>query len=452
MKDNIKVLRQRLHDLKAEGRTKAAALAKLEAVTDSTDEQTAEIATLEAALDQLQTNVEAANADVEKEEKRLDRVRAFAPLQSNRDQLLGMVPARHITSTEQDPALTAGFGDVAEFAIAVRNAGVNSGAMIDERLTAMLQQHAAPTNFHREGGSDEGHMVPPQFRNDIWELVYGDEEVDLINLVDAEPTSQNAVSLNADASTPWGATGVQANWIGEGNQMTPSRLETDPRMVRLHKLYAFVLATEELLEDAPRLNSRLTRGAARAIRWKASDAMIYGTGAGQPLGYFNSGALVSVGKEGSQTATTLVAQNVAKMFSRLLPTNLSRALWLANSDVVPQLMTMTIGDQPIWTPPATGFQNAPGGFLLGRPVQLTEHAKTLGQKGDVQLIDPFGYYATNKRSGTKFASSIHLYFDYDMQAFRWTFRIGGEPYLESPVSPAHGSNTKSHFVVLDERS
>ena len=83
---------------------------------------------------------------------------------------------------------------------------------------------------------------------------------------------------------------------------------------------------------------------------------------------------------------------------------------------------------------------------------LSEHSKTLGDKGDIQLIDPMGYYGLKKAAGVRFATSIHLYFDYGLQAFRWTVRFGGQPHLKAPVSPANGTNTKSHFVTLAERA
>ena len=355
---------------------------------------------------------------------------------------------RPLRTNEPDPRKTNGFANLAEFARTVVAAS-RPGGQADARLFGPPMPGAAPTNYHQESGTAEGYMVPAQFREEIWSLVFNGQDV--LNMVSPEPTESNAVELLADESTPWGSTGVQANWRSEAGQMTASKLTTERRLVRLHELYAFVLATDELLQDAPRLNARLTVKAADAIRWKASDAIVNGTGAGQPLGWFTSAAKVSVAKESGQAAATIVAANIAKMYSRLLPMNVGRAFWLANSDTIPQLMTMTIGDQPIWTPP-NNFVNAPGGILLGRPVMLSEHAQTLGTQGDIHLVDPGGYYATNKGGGIDFASSIHLYFDYGVQAFRWTFRFGGQPFLEAAVSPANGSNTKSHFVVLATRA
>ncbi len=443
MWENILELQQRLHDLKAEGRTIVdAAKGANRAFTDDENEK----------LDAIQAQVRDLETEIAAVEEANALERAFAP-DAVIENLQGAAPAIQIlpdSTPNVDPAARCGFTSLADFALSVHGAS-RQGSRADARLEAAMSYMAAPTNFHQEQGSTEGYQVPPAFRDEVWSLVFGEGD-DLLNMVSPEPTSSNSVGLLADESTPWGASGIVAKWRSEGTQMDPTTIDTKGRQVNLHQLYAFVLATEELLEDSPRLNNRLTTQAARAIRWKASDAIAYGNGAGQPMGYMNSTALVTVGKESAQVADTIVAMNVAKMYSRMLPDGLARATWLANSDVVPQLMTMTLGDQPIWTPPASGFVSAPGGFLLGRPVRLTDHARTLGDKGDIQFVDPMGYYAATKANGITFANSIHLYFDYNIQAFRWTFRMGGQPFLSAPVDPANGSNTKSHFVTLAERA
>lgn len=202
----------------------------------------------------------------------------------------------------------------------------------------------------------------------------------------------------------------------------------------------------------PRLSDRLTRKAGQAIRYKANEAIVNGTGSGQPLGWFTSSAKVSVAKESGQTAATVVAANVAKMYARVI--NPGQAVWYINQDVLPQLLTMTLGNNSVWTPPATGFTNAPGGFLLGRPVQFLENCQTVGTQGDIQLVNPRGYYAITKGGGEsiEFAESMHLFFDYNIDAFRWIFRLNGQPFASAPVTPAKGSTTRSHFVVLDTRS
>jgi hypothetical protein len=46
---------------------------------------------------------------------------------------------------------------------------------------------------------------------------------------------------------------------------------------------------------------------------------------------------------------------------------------------------------------------------------------------------------------------MHLYFDQGVTAFRWTLRVGGQPWLSTPITRKNGSNTLSHFVTLQAR-
>ncbi|MBD3762459.1 phage major capsid protein [Rhizorhabdus sp.] len=335
-----------------------------------------------------------------------------------------------------------GFANMSEFAAAVRFANPAAGGAykVDDRL-------AAPTNVHTETGDAAGsYLVPPEFRQQIIDLTFGGDDA-MMNFIVPDPTNANRVVGIGDDSTPWGTSGIQAYWRVEAEQMTPSRMSLTPRETMLNEIYAFVLATEELLQDAPRVGTLLTVKAAAAIRWKLADAWMWGDGVAKPLGWMKSPALISVAKEGSQTADTVVRQNVAKMFARMI--NPTQASWLANGDIMPTLMELTnAANQPVWYP---NYQVAPGGTLLGRPVLFTEHCMTVGDQGDLQFVNPNGYEAFRKQA-MDFAESIHLYFDYNLRAFRWVLRAGGQPVLPAPVSPAHGANTKSHFVVLDERA
>jgi HK97 family phage major capsid protein len=360
---------------------------------------------------------------------------------------------RAISTANGDPR--CGYRSLGEFAREVMAACAPGGGHVSPRLQAMQAVQAAlmaaPSNYMQEasGSSGDGYMVPPQFKQEIFELIFAD--AGLLEEVDSEPTNSSSVELDADETTPWGSSGVLAKWRSEAAQMTATKADTDARLVKVHDLYAFVTATDNLMNDAPRLSARLTKKAAEAIRYKANDAVVNGDGVGKPLGWLNAGCLVTQTKESGQAAATFVAANAAKMFSRLLAGGLGRSAWYVNSDVLPQLFTMTLGNNSVFVPPADGFTKAPGGFLFGRPVRPVEHCKTLGTKGDVAFVDPKGYYAP-VNGGLQYAESIHLYFDYGMRAFRWTFRMGGQPYLAAAVSPANGSVTKSHFVVIETRS
>lgn len=332
-----------------------------------------------------------------------------------------------------------GFEDITDFALAVYKK--DCGISVDPRLAATSV----------EGGSTTGDsfMVPPEMSAGIFELAV--EQTDLFGMTFNEVTSRNQVQKLVDDSTPYSTNGVQAGWRAELDTMTGSNLHTEPVDVKLHQLFAFAEASEELLEDVPLLNSRLSRGATQAIAWKLDDGVIRGTGVGQLAGYLNSDALVTQAKESGQSADTVVADNVTNMFTRMYPNSINRASWIANINILPQLMSMTIGDQPVYIKPA-GLADAPHGLLLGRPIIYTAHANTLGDVGDLVFADLQGYYTISKASGVKFAESIHLKFDTNEKAFRWLLRVGGQTMLDAPTDPEFGSTTMSHFVALAERA
>lgn len=346
---------------------------------------------------------------------------------------------------EDDPK--RGFRHMAEFGLAVRSASIPGG-----RFDSRMNYLAAPSDFSRETGDDSGagYLVPPAFEQQIIDLVDDlENDLDVMNLMNPRPTSVNSVQLLVDETTVWSGNGIVANWRNEGSQMNPSKLITKARSVVLWEAYVFALATSELLEDVAGLNDRLTVESAEALKWLVSEAYVNGDGVGKPLGFFNSAALVSVAKESSQAAATINPTNVAKMYARLM--SYDGAFWLGHRSIMPQLMLMSVGNQPVFLPP-NGFISAPGGTLMGLPVYLSEHAQVLGTQGDLMLVSPKGYVARRRTDTPEFATSIHLYFDYNIQAFRWTFRFGGMPLLSAAVTPNHGTDTLSHFVALATRS
>jgi HK97 family phage major capsid protein len=430
MKKDLKKLRQNLADKKKAGLAKTEELNALLAKGELSADDQAKMTALDAEVTALEGEVTQMASDIEIEERAARRSSIFLPANSG------------FRSSEPNPSTTDGFRSLAEFAVAVRNAQVNH--TIDTRL-------AAPSNFHQnQGAAGEGYLVPTDYRTAIWELAF--DGSDLLGMVTPEPTSSNAISMPKDETTPWGASGVQAYWRAEAAQMTASKAAINQTMLQLHELYAFVLASQEVLDDAPRLQDKLTRQAARAIRWQASDAIMWGDGNGKPLGFQKAASLVTVAKESGQAASTVAIANLLKMASRLLRTGGS-PLWIINADTIPQIGALTLGNVPAWLPSQQPIQASPfNGSLCGYPVLFSEHAQSLTTLGDLNLVDLDGYFcATKAGGGIDFASSIHLFFDYGLQAFRWTFRMGGQPYLSAAVSPAHGSNTKSHFVTLQAR-
>lgn len=417
---------------------KQAKLAKAREITGQAETDERELTDEEqTSFDALMTDIDAINVSVAREERLIEEERTMAAIPGDTPITGGMPAAQH------DPC--NGFGSFGEYALAVMSAS-RSGGAVDERL---IIGAAAPTTYGNESsGADGGFVVPVEYSNSIFGLsLEGDA---FLPMTDNDNVSGNAMSFPADENTPWGSTGIRAYWEAEGALGTQTKPSLKRKDFRLHKLFALVPMTDELISDAATLSGYVPRKAGEAIRWKTNDAIINGTGAGQPSGVAGAAAAVTQAKETSQTAGTVNAQNVVKMFSRSL--NPGRAVWLINPDTFPQLPLMSINNQPVFTPPGTGLQNAPAGTLLGRPVMLTDTCQTVGAQGDIQFVDFSGYKTITKAGGVETATSMHLWFDYGINAFRATFRVDGGPMLSAAVSPANGNVKRSHFVNLAARA
>jgi HK97 family phage major capsid protein len=339
----------------------------------------------------------------------------------------------------------AGFQDYGEFAQAVRRASIQGG--IDQRLDFSA---AAPTTYGSEGvGQDGGFLVPPEFSSEIFQLML--DEGSVLGECDDTPVQGNSMVFPKDETTPWGTDGVRAYWQSEAQTATQTKIKLQPSIMRLKKLFALVPVTDELLDDAGAVTAYLKQKTATSINWKASDAIFNGDGAGLPQGFMNSNALVVQAKDSGQATKTISALNVANMFARL-PSSSNKAQWFITPDAYPSLLTLTLGNYPIFTPPNVGLPGAPEGMLFGRPIRRSQHNAAFTSQGDLVLADLSWYRTiTKKNRSIQTDVSMHLYFDADATAFRAIFRMDGQPKIYNAINQNKGSNTLSPFIALASR-
>ena len=255
----------------------------------------------------------------------------------------------------------------------------------------------------------------------------------------------------ADGSR-WG--GIQAFWLDEGGALTASKPKIKMLDLRLKKLAALVYITDELLADAVALENFVSRRVPLELNFKAENAIFRGTGSGQPEGILNADATVSIDKETGQAGNTVVWENIKKMWARMWAPSRANAVWWINQDVESQLMSMAqvvgTGGVPVYLP-ANGASAQPFATLMGRPVIPVEYCSTLGTVGDIIFAD-FGQYITIDKGGVQQASSMHVRFLNNEMAFRFIFRIDGQPLWSSALTPFQGTNTLSPFITLATRA
>lgn len=357
-----------------------------------------------------------------------------------------------------------GFKSVSEWLIEVKNLGGDkNGSARPEKGTKLdVYTKATLSTYGSEGtGADGGFAVIPEFRAAIDVRVTGEDS--LLSRCTVDPVSGNALTINQDETTPWQTSGgITAEWEGEAGSITQSKPLIKQASRKLRKITALVALTDELMADSAAMGSYVMRKAPEKIDFKIGEALIRGSGVGMPLGFLNSAALISVAKETTQEATSIKATNVQKMFMRMYAQYRRNAVWLYNQDMEQQLQQMVVVGKTdkgtsvavgglIYIPPGTGLSGDQYGSLMGRPMIPSQHCASLGSQGDIMLVDFSQYWCIRKASGIETASSIHLWFDQSITAFRFVYRLDGGPMNNSTISPRAGSNTMSAFIALDAR-
>jgi HK97 family phage major capsid protein len=421
---------------------KAALVADARKLVESAHAENRDLDDSETAqYDTLMASIQAAQRQIEREEALIEAERsAGVPVPEN---------ARISVSEniEHDPK--RGFRSLGEFARSVHMATVNP-MRADERLRYGGIGAVAPATYGGEGsGPDGGFLIPPEFSRDIFTLSLGEDA--LLPYTDDYDIEGNSMVFPKDETTPWGTDGIRAYWQAEANTGTATKPKLSATTQFLHKMMALVPLTDELIADGPALGQYLNRKIGDSIRWKTNDSLLFGAGNGMPIGALQGNAAIVVAKDSGQATQTLTISNLSKMIARLPPGSFGRAIWLVNNDVLPALFTLTLGNYPIYLPISAGAQESPYGMLLGRPVFVSQHAKSFSSQGDVILLDLSYYRTIKKASGIETATSMHLYFDADAMAFRTVFRLDGQPTIVNPIKPANGTNNLSPFIQLAAR-
>ena len=338
------------------------------------------------------------------------------------------------------------FGTLGEQLLAAYRAPM-PGGHTDERLSTR-----AASGLNESTPSDGGFLVQQDFVKELLKRTY--ETGILASKVKKIPISTNANGLKINAvdedsranGSRWG--GVQTYWEAEADEHTGSKPKFRQMELSLKKLTGLCYATDELLQDAAALEAVIRQAFAEEFGFKMDDAILSGSGEGEPLGILNSGALVKVEKEKDQK-DIITVENLIKMWNRLWSKSRANAVWYINQEIEPYLYTLKLGDKPVYIP-AGGISEKPYGTIFGRPVVPLEQCNAAGEVGDIILAD-VGQYLLIDKGGIKAASSIHVRFLYDENVFRFIYRVDGKPIWNKPLAPYKGKATVSPFITLDKR-
>jgi HK97 family phage major capsid protein len=277
-------------------------------------------------------------------------------------------------------------------------------------------------------------------------------QTSLLAMVDQMQTSSNSVVLPKSEETPWG-TAVTISQVGEGSTATATDPVFGTTRIDLFKSQAIVKVTEEMLEDAPQLESYILSSVPQAFTHYINDLIVRGSGVGAPAGIIGSDCEIAVARAGASAVDLTDVQGLRNRMPQAWRAN---AVWIANQDIEPQLENMVIegtggGLYPVFMP-AGGVAGKQYDTLYGRPIIFVESASALGTKGDLILWYPQGYRAAMKVGGLRQDVNMSVYWASDIAAYKWTIRLGGRPKLSAAIARANGSNTHSSVVTLTDAS
>lgn len=343
------------------------------------------------------------------------------------------------------------FDDPAEFfANTWHRARGDKAAQVQDKL------HDIRNSFGSSVPADGGFLIPESLRSELLRVSLESAVVRpraRVIPMDSLTVPFPTIDSTSNASNVYG--GITAYWTEEAGALTESSATFGRIKLEAKKLTAYTEVPNELFQDSIiSLAAFINDVFPEALAWFEDIAFMRGTGVGEPLGFLNTGnaAAVAVAKETGQAADTILWENIVKMYARMLPTSLARAVWIAHIDTFPELATMALsvgtGGSAVWL--SNGVSGPPMS-ILGRPVFFTEKAETLGDAGDINFAD-LGYYLIGDRQTMQADSSPHYKFANDLTSMRFIERVDGTPWIKNPITPNKGTNTLSPFVKIAARA
>jgi len=393
------------------------ALVEKESRDFTADEETS-YNTMETELDGLDKDIKSAEQKEERSKRVLEEKRKLTSVKP-----MATVP---ITSNEEE------WRNLSEFMYTVAH---NPN---DYRLQELRVQQM-------KDGTSGGFAIPSQFRAD---LMMVDPQAAIVRpratVIPAGDPPDAEISMPAldqsAAQNMYG--GVTVYHQGESDQITESTANLRKVTLKPHKLTAYCTASNELLRNWSASGQVLPQLMRSALSGAEDTDFWTGNGVNRAVGVTQAAAGIDITRAGANAVAWADIYNMvsrAKMGGSLV--------WVASQTVLPQLIQIAdASSRAIWTPSA-----APGipPTLYGYPVMFNERSPALGSKGDLALVD-LRYYLIKDGSGPTVAYSEHFRFQNDEGAFRLTWHVDGQPWLNGPIAlEGSTANTISPFVILN---
>ena len=263
------------------------------------------------------------------------------------------------------------------------------------------------------------NLVPPEFRAQLQQLPYDQPSVfDRVTVVPSSTGTVTWPALVQTASNEFG--GVAFQWLGEGAEKPETEPEFEQKEIATHELSGYTEISERLLSrssiNLETLLASLFRG---AMVYTIDNAILQGSGTGQPLGIINTAGinLVTRAAAGAVGYADLVnLKHAVKAVHR------GGATFVLEDTVETglELLTDTQG-RPLFN---ASVANGPYDRLTGYPYLVGTNCPTLGYVGDI-VYGNLKHYVLVMEEDITLARSEHVKFRTNKIAFKVYTVVGG---------------------------
>lgn len=268
-------------------------------------------------------------------------------------------------------------------------------------------------------------------------------------------TTQMMEAPKVDVETVTNTVGVPT-WFGGasftwGFQQAPTEVsEPRFRQIQLNAwdlLGRAVMSNDFLADTGPEGEQALVKMFGQAAAWFTEFAFLQGLGAAgsMPLGIIPSPGSKTQNRAGASHINNV---DIAKMAGLLLPQSWRTAIWAVSPSALADVTNPAQVSGFVQNQYAAESCDGLVGFLLGRPVFVTDKLPVLGTKGDFILFDPRMYVIGNRQQVLVDVSE-HDLFQSNQTSMRIWVRCDGKPIVSAPITLADNATAVSPYVVLN---
>lgn len=242
------------------------------------------------------------------------------------------------------------------------------------------------------------------------------------------------------------AAGVTTTQTAEGAELT----ETEPVFKQIEwtikKQGGYTISSMELIEDSPvSIEAVLTQLFGIAMAQKEDQLFLHGTGSNEPLGIFNSNALITHEAAAADIFAYVDASNMSSKFYSVG----AAPIWICHPELLPDIHQFENGTGGSVLVTDIQGQSPTGIQIFSYPVLLSQHLARANSNQTVLLADLSTYMIFDRR-GMTIAASEHDEFKKEQMVWRFSKRLDGQPWVTGTFKLSNPGTAfeQSPFVTL----